>query len=96
MIEKVLNIKQRDSGMIRANIDIGQDKGLDVPNVADTTIEIVDKGHDKGQSVLYNTIAVVGNEEVDDKGQSEQYGIRNDNKDAVVSKENADQLTDKD
>lgn len=95
MIEKGLNIKQRDSGMIRADIDIGHDKGHGVSNVANSTIEIVDKGHDKGQSVLYHTIAVVDNEEDDDKGQSERYGIRTANKDAIVSKEKANQLADK-
>jgi len=91
----VLSIKQEVSNMNTTDIDIGHDKGLDVLYVANEPIEIADIGHDKGQSVLYNTIADAGNEEDDDKGQSEQYGIRAGNKDAVASKETTNQLTDK-
>lgn len=75
MIEKVLSIEQEARNMDTNAIDIGHDKGLDVLYVTNEPIEIADIGQDKGQSVLYNTIADAGNED-DDKGQSEQLGIR--------------------
>jgi hypothetical protein len=67
------------------------DKGLVVLYVDNGTTEIADKGHDKGQSVPYNTRTVIDAE----SRQGAQYGNEVENRDAISSRETTRQLSDK-